>query len=96
MVSGSKNASLPIIAASLVTSKNTCLTNVPDIKDISSLLSILERIGSSIVFKNNKLSLTHTPNKKSLLFDEVKKFRASYYLMSVYLALFKEVEITIS
>ena len=57
------------------------------------MLSILERIGSSIVFKNNKLSLTHTPNKKSLLFDEVKKFRASYYLMSVYLALFKEVEI---
>ena len=92
-ISGSKNASLPIIAASLVTSQSTYLTNVPNIKDIDSLLSILSKIGTTINFKNNKLYLKHNPANQSLLFDEVKKFRASYYLMSVYLALFNEVEI---
>ena len=44
-------------------------------------------------FKNNKLSLSHNLINCSLLFDDVRKFRASYYLMSVYLALFNEVEI---
>ena len=45
------------------------------------------------MFKKNTLKLRHNINKQTLLFDEVKKFRASYYLMSVYLALFNEVEI---
>lgn len=77
----------------MVSSKKTKLSNVPNIKDINSLLAILEKIGTKIVFKKNKLELTHDVKKCSLLFDEVKKFRASYYLMGVYLALFKEVEI---
>ena len=92
-ISGAKNASLPIIAASMVCSNKTKLTNVPNIKDIDSLLTILSKIGVGVKFKNNKLYLKQTARNCSLLFDEVKKFRASYYLMSVFLVLFNEVEI---
>ena len=93
-ISGSKNASLPIIAASLVTSKNTILKNVPKIMDIENYLKILKRIDCSYKFKNNKLNIISTPKKVDLLFEEIKSIRASYYLMSVFLILFGKVNIS--
>lgn len=92
-ISGSKNASLPIIVASMVSGLNIKLKNIPNILDINSLLKILKKTGSEVKLKNNTLKMTHTINKCDLLFDEIKDFRASYYLMSVYIALFKEVTI---
>ena len=92
-ISGSKNASLPIIAASLVSAKKVKLKNVPYIADIENLLKILSKIGCKNVYKNNKLTINNNLEECDLLFDEVKKFRASYYLMSVYLALFNYVKI---
>ena len=77
----------------MVCAKSVKLTNVPNITDIHSLLNILKKIGSNVVFKNNTLKIKHNINNQTLLFDEIRKFRASYYLMSVYLALFNEVQI---
>ncbi len=92
-ISGSKNAALPIIAASLVSARNIKLKNVPNIDDINNLLIILSKIGCRNVYKNKTLKIDNEIKKNLLLFDEVKKFRASYYLMSVFIALFGEVEI---
>lgn len=92
-ISGSKNSSLPIIAASLVCAKTIKLKNIPNISDIKNLIYILEKIGCEIKFKRHTLKIISTPDKCELLFDEVKKFRASYYLMSVFIALFNEVKI---
>ena len=44
-ISGSKNASLPIVVASLLNEGKTILNNVPHITDINKLLNILKRIG---------------------------------------------------
>ena len=92
-ISGSKNASLPIIAATLVTAHNSVLYNVPKITDVTDLISILNKTGSVCIFDKNKLTIKSGCEEGMLLFDEVKKFRASYYLMSVYLALFNRVTI---
>ena len=92
-ISGSKNASLPIIAATLVTTHKAVLKNVPKITDVIDLISILNKTGSNCLLKKNKLVIKSACEEGLLLFDEVKKFRASYYLMSVYLALFNKVTI---
>ena len=40
-ISGSKNASLPILAATLLSDKKVCLSNVPKVKDIKTIKSPL-------------------------------------------------------
>ena len=44
-VSGAKNAALPILAASLLCDGTNTFTNVPDLKDIHSTLSLLSHLG---------------------------------------------------
>ncbi len=46
--SGSKNAALPILSACLLTDKDVTLHNLPDIRDVRSMLSLLESVGVSI------------------------------------------------
>jgi UDP-N-acetylglucosamine 1-carboxyvinyltransferase len=48
-VSGNKNAALPMIAASLLTSESVTLENVPDISDVSAMLSAAEDFGAKVV-----------------------------------------------
>ena len=47
-ISGSKNASLPILAASLLSNKKISLTNLPKVKDIETMILLLKSLGSSI------------------------------------------------
>ena len=41
-ISGSKNASLPILAASLLSSKKIYLKNLPNVKDIETMINLLK------------------------------------------------------
>ena len=54
-VSGSKNASLPIIAASLLNSGITKLYNVPNIHDTQMMFEILRKLGGNVTKKKNKV-----------------------------------------
>ena len=49
-ISGAKNSALPILAASLLSSKNITLTNVPQLKDISTMLTLLQSMGVEVIF----------------------------------------------
>ncbi len=92
-ISGSKNSALPIIVGSLLNKKKTVLTNVPDIKDINELVAILEFLGCTIKRKRNKMIILPTLENKFILHESCKTFRASYYLMGLYLAIFNHVKI---
>ena len=48
-ISGSKNASLPILAATIISGKTTKLYNVPDIEDVKTTLDILKKLGHNII-----------------------------------------------
>ena len=50
-ISGSKNAALPIMAASLLTEKKICISNVPNLSDIDSMIKLLESLNVKIVKK---------------------------------------------
>ncbi len=52
-ISGSKNAALPIIAASILNAGKTTLYNVPNIHDTQMMFEILRKIGGEVVKKNN-------------------------------------------
>jgi len=54
-ISGSKNASLPILAASILNGKKTALYNVPNIHDTQITRKILELLGCKTVKKGNKI-----------------------------------------
>jgi UDP-N-acetylglucosamine 1-carboxyvinyltransferase len=54
-ISGSKNSSLPIIAATILNAGKTTLYNVPNIKDTQMMFEILDKIGGKVTKKNNKI-----------------------------------------
>jgi UDP-N-acetylglucosamine 1-carboxyvinyltransferase len=73
-ISGSKNASLPILAATLLSDKKNYLSNVPKVKDIETMLLLLKSLGAKVEYsKNKKLVLIKNNNK-------IKTF-ASYALV---------------
>ena len=54
-ISGSKNASLPIIAASILNQGKTTLYNVPNIHDTQMMYEILKKLGAVVTKKKNKV-----------------------------------------
>jgi len=90
-VSGSKNAALPIISATLLTNQKCVLKNVPDILDVRNLIKILEGLGSKISFEKNVLSIDNS-GVDSFEPDPqlVKKLRGSILLLGPLLGRFKE------
>src|SRR3989338_9199605 len=82
MVSGSKNAALPILCACMLTNKKVILENVPDIEDIHAMMKILRAFNAKIKFKNNTVEVDPFDLKKRQAPDElVKKMRASILIM---------------
>ena len=51
IVSGSKNASLPILASSILFDKPVEIKNLPDVKDIDTMLNLLRSLGLNLEFK---------------------------------------------
>ena len=89
-VSGSKNAALPIIAASLLTSETTILHNVPEIEDVYQMIAILNFLNVQTTFANNTLTIDPSRiENKAIPHDLVCRMRASILLAGSLLARFK-------
>lgn len=56
-ISGSKNAALPCLAASLLTEQTVILNNIPLIKDIDLMINIMDGLGVQVDFNRNKKSI---------------------------------------
>jgi UDP-N-acetylglucosamine 1-carboxyvinyltransferase len=95
-VSGSKNAALPIIAATVLAKGKYRITNVPMITDIEHLLAILEGIGAKTKLVDNVCEID-TTNISSYEPDAkmVRHIRASILLLGPLLARFNEVKIAL-
>lgn len=92
--SGAKNASIPLLCASLLAKGKVLFRNVPRISDIFDLCEIIRRLDCKVVFKGHTMLIDNTNLKyKPLLFEECKKIRGSYYLIGVFLTLFSKCEI---
>lgn len=91
--SGSKNASLPILAASIISGKVTKLYNVPEIEDVKTTLEILKSIGCKIKKDKNKITINSRDVCKTLIPDELmRKLRSSVIIAGAILNRFGNVE----
>ena len=53
-ISGSKNATLPILASTILTDKKIVLKNVPIVRDIETMVHLLSALGSTIKLNKKK------------------------------------------
>lgn len=81
-ISGSKNASLPIIAATILNQGKSTLYNVPKIHDVDMMYEILRKLGGSVTKKHNKVIIDTTNiNKYEIPEDLMRQMRSSVILV---------------
>lgn len=91
-ISGSKNSSLPIIAACILCDEEVILNNIPNISDVVLLIKILNNIGVNITFKNN--TVIYKPSiikQKYYNYKNITKLRGSYYIIGALIGKFKNI-----
>ena len=86
-ISGSKNACLPMMIASLMTDEKMTLNNIPMLSDVKTLISILKSLGTNIEYKKDNLHL-HTKEIINHIasYDLVKKMSASFWVLAPLIA----------
>ena len=62
-ISGSKNASLPILASTLLFDKPVVIKNLPRVRDINTMLNLLKSLGSKIILSKDRKT-ARIQNKK--------------------------------
>ena len=92
-ISGSKNASLPIIAATILNGGITNLHNVPRIKDTQTTLEILKILGCKIKVNSDKIEINSKyMNKTEIPEDLMRQMRSTVILAGALLGRFKNVK----
>ena len=95
-ISGSKNASLPILAATLLSNKKICLKNLPRVKDIETMIHLLQSLGSTVKFiKNNLIINNSKQSKKFASYSLVKTMRAGILVLGPLLAKFGNAKVSL-
>jgi len=97
-ISGSKNSSLPILAATLLSSKKVTILNLPRVKDIETMLLLLRSLGSDIKFNKKKKSVDvyNSKNIKTFAsYNLVKTMRAGILVLGPLLARFNKAKVSL-
>ena len=93
--SGAKNAILPIMCATLLTTGKSVLSNVPDLYDIRMMAHLLRIIGAKVVHENDVLEIDTTNcNFFEAPYEIVSKMRASFNVFGPMLAKFGEAKVS--
>ena len=94
-ISGSKNASLPILAASLLSKKKIKLINLPQVKDIKTMLTLLESLGSRVKKVGMKTIIDNINQKKTEAnYNIVRLMRGSFLVLGPLLAKFGKAKVS--
>lgn len=93
-ISGSKNATVALIPAAILSNGPVTIVGVPTISDVKSLAILLNDLGVDVIFKAQDhiiIDPTHMHNTP-MVSETVGKLRASYYFMGALLGKYKKVE----
>ena len=95
-ISGAKNAALPILCASLLTSDAVQLSNVPDLNDVTTMRKLLQHLGVAIETSDNQviLSAAHI-EKLEAPYDMVKTMRAAILVLGPLVTRFGEARVSL-
>ena len=95
-ISGSKNASLPILAATLLSNKKTILKNIPKVRDIETMLSLLQSLGSKIKINKDQIIVDNSKQQKEFAsYNLVKTMRAGILVLGPLLAKFGTAKVSL-
>ena len=95
-ISGSKNATLPILASSLLTSEKSNLYNVPNLLDVITMKDLLSSLGININANQKSLFLEPGNNISTHAdYELVRKMRASVLVLGPLLARYGEAEVSL-
>jgi UDP-N-acetylglucosamine 1-carboxyvinyltransferase len=95
-ISGSKNAALPVLVASLLTNEISEISNVPDLVDVSTMKELLISLGIKINKKNDLFILEPLKNIATHAdYELVRKMRASVLVLGPLLTRFGEAEVSL-
>ncbi|WP_042470841.1 UDP-N-acetylglucosamine 1-carboxyvinyltransferase [Bacillus ndiopicus] len=90
-VSGAKNSAVALIPASILANSSVTIEGIPAISDAWTLKALLEEIGGDVSFEDGQMTID--PSKMTAMplpNGNVKKLRASYYMMGAMLGRFKK------
>ncbi len=95
-ISGSKNASLPILAATLLSKNQITLKNLPKVKDIETMMNLLDSLGSNIKKVKDKIIINNSHQKKTFAsYNLVKTMRAGILVLGPLLAKFGNAKVSL-
>jgi UDP-N-acetylglucosamine 1-carboxyvinyltransferase len=95
-VSGSKNASLALIPAAILSSGKSILKNTPELNDVFTMSKLLKHLGARINFKDEVLEIDSSGiNVFTAPYEHVKKMRASVYVLGPLLARFGKAKVSL-
>jgi len=88
-ISGSKNAVLPIMVATIIEPGNYIIEKVPKLRDTFTMIKLLEITGAEVDFNEDVLTIdTSNCNNPEAPYDLVKTMRASFYVLGPFLSRF--------
>ncbi len=95
-INGSKNASLPILVASLLTDQRCLIENIPRLNDVDTILDVIKLLGKRVVFKGHRAEIS----KRKRLgieapYNLIKRMRASILVMGPILARMGRVRVSL-
>ncbi|MCR5703534.1 MAG: UDP-N-acetylglucosamine 1-carboxyvinyltransferase [Eubacterium sp.] len=96
-IGGAKNAALGLLAAAIMADEDVTIENLPDVSDINQLIKAIENIGATVT-RNDRHTVTI--NGKTICshiveYEQMKKIRASYYLLGALLGKFGKAEVAL-
>lgn len=95
-ISGAKNAVLPIMAAALLARGRSVIENVPALRDVFTMIKVLETLGADTKFADGVLTIdTTNANCVEAPYDLVRTMRASIYVLAPILAYHRRARVSL-
>mgnify|MGYP003879990963 FL=1 len=85
-ISSSKNAILPILAASLLSDESKIIKNVPDIRDVAVITELIQHLGVKVDYQDRNLYFSGEVTGETPPYELVRLIRASFLVMGPLLA----------
>ena len=97
VISGAKNAALPIMAATLLATEPVTIANVPHLNDVTTMMELLGQLGAHLVVDENMHVSVNANTVGELVapYDLVKTMRASILVLGPLLARFGQVDVSL-
>ena len=97
-ISGSKNATLPILASTILTNKKITIKNIPIVKDVETMIELLGTIGSTIKLnkREKKIDIINKkPLKTFASYNLLKTMRAGILVLGALLAKYRSAKVSL-